>query len=99
LELEFTGIGFVLGGHVKKLDENNSEEAVLQLEMTIDNGTPEQFTMPSNFAKRRHEIAWKYQLTDGSHNVKIKLLNPTKGFQVEVGDLIVYSSSKVEKVR
>jgi hypothetical protein len=97
MEFEFTGIGFALGGHVKKLDENNTEDAVLQLEMTIDGGTPEQFTMPSNFSKRRHEIAWKYKLSDGQHKVKISLINPAKGFQLEAGDLIVYSSEK-EKI-
>jgi hypothetical protein len=95
MEFEFTGIGFAVGGHVKKLDEKNTEDAVLQLEMTIDGGTPEQFTMPYNFSKRRHEIAWKYQLSDGLHKVKIKLLNPTVGFQVEAGDLIVYGSQKI----
>ena len=97
MEFEFTGIGFALGGHVKKLDENNTEDAVLQLEMTIDSGTAEQFIMPSNFSKRRHEIAWKYQLSDGPHKVKIRLLNAKPGFSVQCGDLLVYGSSKVEK--
>jgi hypothetical protein len=94
MEFNFTGIGFALGGNVKKLDKNNPEDAVLQLEMTIDGGTAEQFTMPSNFSKRRHEIAWKYKLNDGPHKVKIRLLNPTKGFQLEAGDLIVYGSKQ-----
>src|SRR5690606_27207263 len=30
MEFDFTGIGFVLGGYVKKLDKNNTEDAVLQ---------------------------------------------------------------------
>ena len=98
LEFEFSGIGFVLGGYVQKLDQKNQEDAVLQVEMTIDNGTAEQFSMPSAFSKRRHEIAWKYQLTDGPHKVKIKLLNPTPGFDIKAKDLIVYASRKVEKM-
>ncbi len=97
LEFEFSGIGFVLGGSVQKLDQNSPEEAVLQLEITIDNGAPEQFSMPSAFSKRRHEIAWKYQLTDGQHKVKIKLLNPTPGFNLKAEDLIVYASKMPEK--
>ena len=95
---DFTGIGFVLNGGVNKLNKENTEEADLQLEIIIDDGTPEKFTMSSNFSKRRHEIAWKYQLSDGSHKVKIKLLNPTPGFEVNAGDLIVYSSKKVENI-
>ena len=97
LEFEFSGIGFVLGGNVQKLNQNNQEEAVLQLEITIDNGTPEQFSMPSAFSKRRHEIAWKYQLADRQHKVKIKLLNPTPGFNLKAEDLIVYASKMPEK--
>jgi hypothetical protein len=94
IEFDFTGIGFVLNGGVNKLNKENTEDADLQLEMIIDNGTPEQFIMPSGFSKRRHEIAWKYQLTDGPHKVKIRLLNPTPGFEVNAGDLIVYSSNR-----
>ena len=97
LEFEFKGNGFVLGGYVQKLDQNNQEDAVLQVEMTLDNGTPEQFPMPSAFSKRRHEIAWKYQLTEGQHKIKIKLLNPTPGFNLKAEDLIVYDSKKPEK--
>jgi hypothetical protein len=96
IEFDFTGIGFVLNGGVNKLNKDNTEDADLQLEMIIDNGTPEQFIMPSGFSKRRHEIAWKYQLTDGPHKVKIRLLNPAPGFEINAGDLIVYSSKKTE---
>ena len=96
IEFDFTGIGFVLNGGVNKLNKENTEDADLQLEMIIDTGAPEQFSMSSSFSKRRHEIAWKYQLTDGPHKVKIRLLNPTPGFEVNAGDLIVYSSKKLE---
>ncbi len=96
MELEFTGIGFVIGGSVQKLDKNNPEEAILQLEIIIDDGAPEKFNMSSNFSKRRHEIAWKYQMTDGPHKVKIRLLNPTSGFQLNTGDLIAYSPKRPE---
>ena len=65
----------------------------------VSRGTTERFTMPSNFSKRRREIAWKYQLSDGPHKVKISLLNAKPGFSVQSGDLIVYSSSKVEKAQ
>jgi hypothetical protein len=94
-EIEFTGNGFVVTGGVHKMDEKGSD-AELQLEMEIDGGAPEKFNMSSNFSKRRHEVAWKYQLTDGPHKVKIRLQNPTPGFEVNAVDLIVYSSKEVE---
>jgi len=95
ITVEFAGNGFALTGGVAKADENGSD-LDLQLEMSIDVGAPEKFTMPSAFSKRRHEVAWKYQLTNGPHKVSIKLLNPTAGFNVNIGDLIVYSPKKPE---
>ncbi len=95
ITVEFAGNGFALTGGVAKADENGSD-LDLQLEMSIDGGAPEKFTMPSAFSKRRHEVAWKYQLTNGPHKVSIKLLNPTAGFNVNIGDLIVYSPKKPE---
>jgi len=92
LVVGFSGNGFVLMGASQK--DEAMEDMDLQLEMSIDGGEAESFKMPTSFAKRRHEIAWKYQLPEGKHRVFIKLLNPAPGFRVDVGDLVVYSSSK-----
>lgn len=94
-EFSFTGNGFVVTGGVSKTDKEMAD-ADLQLEMSIDGAAPEKFTMSSSFSKRRHEVAWKYQLPEGSHLVKIRLLNPVPGFQINVRDMIVYSSKKPE---
>jgi len=90
--VEFNGNGFVLTGSTQK--EEALEDGVLQLEMCIDGGEPEAFTMPTNFSKRRHEVAWKYQLPESEHKVEIKLLNPVSGYEINLGDLVVYSSTK-----
>jgi hypothetical protein len=95
ITIEFVGNGFALTGGVAKANENGSD-IDLQFEMSIDGGRPEKFAMPSAFSKRRHEVAWKYQLTDEPHIVKIKLLNPTPGFALKAEDLIIYSSKKPE---
>jgi hypothetical protein len=95
LNIDFTGNGFVLTGSADKTAKEY-EDAVAELEMSIDGGATEKILMPTRFATRKHEIAWKYQLTEGPHKVKITLLNPTPGFKVDVGDLIVYSSKKGE---
>ncbi len=95
MQVVFEGNGFVLTGGVQKTGEGNDNE-VLEIEVTIDNSAPEVIQLPENFSKRRHDVAWKYQLPDGKHSVKIKLLNPQPGFQVNAGDLIVYSSRKPE---
>lgn len=88
IQLEFSGNGFVLQGWAK----SEIGDAVIELEMSIDGGIPEKFKMPTSFAKRRHELAWKYQLEVGAHEITIRMLNPKTGLKVDVGDLIVYNS-------
>ena len=97
LELEFSGNGFVITGNAQKSSSTVSVDLDLELEMSIDGGLPEPFKMPTNFAKRRHEIAWKYQLPEANHIVKITWTNPNTGFKVKTGDIIVYSKNKIEK--
>ncbi len=92
-EVEFSGNGFVIQGWANKTAKD-VEDSVAELEMTIDNGNPEKMLMPTNFAKRKHELAWKYQLADEKHTVKIRLLNPDSRFKIDVGDLLFYSSTK-----
>jgi hypothetical protein len=92
LNLEFTGNGFALAGWAR----STIGDAVVEMEMSIDEGTPEKFTMPTASQSRRLELAWKYQLTEGKHTIKIKMLNPKKGLRVDVGDMLVYSSTKIE---
>jgi len=90
--VEFSGIGFVLTGVAQK--EEGLADRILELEMSIDGGEPEHFTMPTAFSKRRHEVTWKYQLPEGLHRVELKLANPTQGYEVNIGDLVVYTSTK-----
>ncbi|MCK3684511.1 ADP-ribosylglycohydrolase family protein [Maribellus sp. YY47] len=91
VEIEFSGNGFALTGSAQK--EKDREDQVLELEMRIDGGEAESFVMPTNFSKRRHEVAWKYQLPEGKHTVSITLKNPADDYRVDVNDLIVYSST------
>lgn len=70
------------------------EESVAELTLSIDGGEPEKILMPTAFASRKHELGWKYQLPEGKHMVEIQLLNASPAFRVDVGDVIVYSSSK-----
>jgi len=64
--------------------------------MYIDGKMAEKFDMPTDFRTRKFEVAWKYQLPEGKHQVKIKVLNPKKGYKVRVDDLITYVSDEVK---
>ncbi len=92
LKFEFSGNGFVVMGWAK----STIGDAEIELEMSIDGKTLEKIKMPTAFKIRKHELAWKYQLTEGEHNVEIRILNPKAGLKVDVGDLLVYSSNKIE---
>jgi hypothetical protein len=52
--------------------------------------------MPTGNQDRRLEIAWQYELPEGKHQVKIKLLNPKEEYKIWAGDLVIYSSTKTE---
>ncbi len=91
LELEFTGNGFIVTGNA-----SGNPDKIAELEMIVDNNEAERFVMPVNYIKRRHDVAWKYQLEEGKHQVKIRMLNAKEGLWVNTSDLIVYSSSKPE---
>ncbi|MCY1722755.1 ADP-ribosylglycohydrolase family protein [Prolixibacteraceae bacterium Z1-6] len=92
VKIEFTGCGFALTGWAK----STIGDADIKLEISIDGADAEQFVMPTLFSKRRHELAWKYELPEGKHKINIKVLNPNPGVAIDVGDLIVYSSTKNE---
>ncbi len=92
ISLEFTGKGFVLTGSVKK--RTDAYDKVLNLEMIVDDQPPQPFTMPSAFATRRHEVAWKYNLAEKTHTLTIRLLNPDPDFSVSVNDLLVYTGTR-----
>ena len=93
VELEFQGNGFVVTGNTQKLNKD-LPEGVLEFEVYVDGQKVEQVKMPTSFTTRRHEVAWKYQLSEGKHQVKLKLINPIEGYLVRVDNMLVYSSAK-----
>ncbi len=92
-EFEFVGNGFVVTGNAQKLSKD-LPEGVLEFEVYIDGEKVEQVKMPTSFITRRHEVAWKYQLSEGRHQIKLKMLNPQDGYQLRVDNLLVYCSVK-----
>ena len=92
-EFEFEGNGFVVTGNAQKLNRD-LPEGVLEFEVYVDGQKVEQIKMPTIYTTRRHEVAWKYNLPEGKHQVKLKLLNPQEGYEVRADHLLVYSSVK-----
>jgi hypothetical protein len=92
-ELEFEGIGFVIKGRAAK-NQGIDQEYIFQADVYVDGEKIETIPLPTDFRARRHELAWKYQLPEGKHRVKLVLLNPSPDHKVEVHDLLVYGKKQ-----
>ena len=94
-EFEFTGNGFVVAGEYRLKKGTSNGESITQVanvELYIDGKLSETIKLPLNFTTRRHEIAWKYQLENIKHTVKLKLLNPDKDAECFLSSLFTYSN-------
>jgi len=92
---EFEGNGFAIKGSAAK-EYGIEEEHIFNLEMYIDGELVEESTMPTDYRTRKFDVAWKYQLSDGMHEVQLKVVNPKKGYEINMGDMITYSSTEVK---
>jgi len=89
-DFEFEGVGFTLAGEAERISGN--EEYTSVIEMYVDGKLIESSEMSTITRIRKKDIAWKYQLPEGKHSVKIKLVNPKEEFRIRVFYLIIYSS-------
>jgi ADP-ribosylglycohydrolase len=95
LVFDFEGIGFVLNGSAEKAP-GMAEDHTFEMEMYIDGEMVEEFVMPTDYRTRKFEVAWKYQLPEGKHEVKIRVLNPKAGYKVRIEDLLLYGSEEIK---
>ncbi len=95
LLLSFEGNAFVVKGEAKPKEgsswESKSDKYAL-VEVYLDNKLIETAKLPIRFTTRRHEITWKYGLTDGAHQVRLKLIQPDSDIICYLSELIWYSS-------
>jgi hypothetical protein len=85
----FSGIGFVVSGEARKISGTGGERD-LMVEVYIDGERSEEVRLPTDYRARRHDVAWKYNLEDGEHQVKLIWENPEEGYTVEVSKVIIY---------
>jgi hypothetical protein len=86
---EFEGKGFVIMGGAWKLP-GNEEERVLQVDLFIDGSLYETAALPTLYRARRNDVAWKYNLPEGTHQVRIVWKNPGAGYGIDVDQVIIY---------
>jgi hypothetical protein len=101
-EMEFDGIGVALKGRVGNLAlENNyaliSDEETLNgykltVEFYLDGTLSKSMDLPLYFIERAHELYYKYEIPDGHHILKWKVINPHDKVFLLVEDLVVYGN-------
>ena len=78
--------GILINGFVK-----GKRDYVAQLEVTVDGGTPERFTMPVSYRLRRLDIYWNFELKPCNHQITLRWLNPTKEATIDVVDAVLFN--------
>jgi len=94
ISFDFEGTGFVLRGGVFKKDNNMPDDELIAT-LYIDGEKVETAIFPTNYKHRRHDLFWKYQLTQGKHTIKIEVDNPSEKYQLKCWDYVIYSDSPV----
>jgi hypothetical protein len=67
---------------------------VADLEVYIDGKLDQKVKMPMKNTSRRLEPAWKYQLAEGKHSVRLKWTNPNPEYEIRINDVMVYSEKQ-----
>ena len=89
LNFEFTGNGFILNGEAYK-NKNELQDYIFKAELFIDGKKIETATFPTSYVKRRHELFWQYNLTEGKHAVSIKSLNANPDYKLFAKNYIYF---------
>ncbi len=97
VSLNIKGCGFVLEGRAVK--ERNLPDAVVEVEVFVNGTLLEIAKLPTNSRVRRHDVTWNYELEEGKHTILLKAHNIPKGYRIDTGDILIYSTqTQVSKV-
>jgi hypothetical protein len=87
ITLDFEGIGFVLNGTANRRTQDHTFLA----DVYVDRQKLETVSWPTLYKSRRFNLAWRYQLPKGKHQLRIVLQNPTDSARVDLSYLVVMS--------
>lgn len=96
ISFDFEGTGFVIRGETAAW--GTDPDFVFNTELYVDGYKVESPQLPASYTTRRYELCWKYDLAKAKHNVKLKILNPSKDYKFRAGDAIIYSDKTVNGI-
>ncbi len=88
-KLSFEGSGIVIRGE-SLVNEKTLKAYTNMIEIRIDGKPADTAVMPSNFHDRKPEIYWNYDLSQGKHEIVLRIINPAEGASVKINNCIVY---------
>ncbi|NEW85203.1 MAG: ADP-ribosylglycohydrolase family protein [Mariniphaga sp.] len=92
---DFEGNGFLIMGNGETANEKLRNDFVVQFELSVDNNAPEIMAFPLNYKFKLHrELAWKYLLPEGKHQVKLEWKNPNKEVTIDCRGTAIYTTIK-----
>lgn len=94
ISFEMEGCGFVVTGQAAKGDQ--LPDIDLEVEVFADGQLLETVKMPTHRRIRRLEVAWNYDLTEGSHTITLKAKNIPEGYRIQTNDVLLYSTVEPE---
>ena len=90
LSFSYTGTGFALRGETAEWGNNSS--FVFNTELYVDGKLIETPQLPTSYTTRRYDLCWKYDLPKGTHEVKLKIVNPSSEHNFRAGLAIIYDN-------
>jgi len=97
ISFEFEGTGFVITGETARWGSESSY--VFNTELYVDDKLVESPKLPASYTTRRYELCWKYDLPKGKHNVRLKILNPSKDEQFNSSEALIYSDRLIDGIK
>ncbi len=97
ISFDFEGTGFVLKGETAKWGSESSY--VFNTELYVDDKLVELPKLPASYTTRRYELCWKYDLSNGKHVVRLKILNPSKDEEINSSEAITYSDKMINGIK
>jgi hypothetical protein len=87
----FDGIGFAAMGEARSED---GKDHVMEAELHVDGALVERFQLPTRESARRFVPVYRYELSPGRHEARIRIANPKDAAHLRLDYAIVYGPSK-----
>ena len=95
VSLKMEGCAFVIRGRAYKKEDLPA--ATIDVQLFIDDKLVEEIKLSTQLLVSRHDVAWNYDMKEGTHTITLKALNIEEGYWIDMTDMLIYSTNGPEK--